>query len=102
MGYTTHNTALLFGALIVALIIFAIGYGVGCWREGQRWAEEFKWAEPTEHDQLHEYMRLHFEVEDAPDSECYTLPNGECVAPRCKLHGDLFDWRTLDTPEQPA
>lgn len=23
---------------------------------------------------------------EAPDSECYTLPNGECVAPNCKLH----------------
>ncbi len=23
----------------------------------------------------------------APDSECYTLPDGMCVADKCKLHG---------------
>lgn len=23
----------------------------------------------------------------APDSECFTLPNGECITPVCKLHG---------------
>ena len=34
--------------------------------------------------------------DDAPDSECYTLPNGECVAPVCKLHGPVDSGRSTD------
>lgn len=26
---------------------------------------------------------------EAPDKDCYTLPNGECIAPDCSLHGPL-------------
>lgn len=29
-------------------------------------------------------------MSDAPDKDCYTLPNGECVAPNCSLHGPLI------------
>ncbi len=28
-------------------------------------------------------------TEDAPDSECFTLPDGSCVAKKCKLHDPL-------------
>lgn len=28
-------------------------------------------------------------LNDAPDKDCYTLPNGECVALNCSLHGPL-------------
>lgn len=24
---------------------------------------------------------------EPPDADCHTLPNGECVAPNCRLHG---------------
>ena len=26
-------------------------------------------------------------MEDAPDTDCYTLPDGDCITPNCKLHG---------------
>ena len=29
--------------------------------------------------------------EDQPDIDCVTLPNGECVAPNCRLHGPMTD-----------
>ena len=29
------------------------------------------------------------DVKRSPDSECYTIPNGDCVAENCKLHGKL-------------
>lgn len=27
------------------------------------------------------------EIQDRPDRDCYTLPNGDCVSPMCGLHG---------------
>ncbi len=40
-----------------------------------------------------EFIELSDEENRAADSECVTLPNGECIAPVCKLHGSISAWR---------
>ncbi len=37
--------------------------------------------------------------EEAADSECFTIPSGECIAPNCKLHGPVvLDCAKCDKP----
>lgn len=38
-------------------------------------------------------------AEDPPDRDCFTMPDGSCVAPICKLHGplQLATMKKLDT-----
>lgn len=36
---------------------------------------------------------------EAPDKDCYTLPNGECIAPTCSLHGAREPGRVIVSEE---